>query len=109
MPRKLEGFGERRRKQQQELFGRREHNEREKRFYQRSAWKRLRAYVLRMAPYCADPFGVHAESGRPRAAEHVDHIKPLRDRPDLGLALSNLQGLCRSCHSKKTQQEGVRY
>lgn len=108
MPRRLETFGARRAKQQRKLFGR-EHNEREQRFYQRPAWKRLRAYVLRQEPYCADPFGVHAETGRPAAAEHVDHIKPLRDHPELALARSNLQGLCRSCHSKKTKQEGVRY
>lgn len=35
----------------------------------------------------------------------VDHIKPVRTHPDLAFELSNLQSLCRSCHSKKTRLE----
>jgi len=40
-------------------------------------------------------------------ATEVDHIKPTRnggsDRPD------NLQGLCKSCHSRKTALEDGRW
>lgn len=54
------------------------------------SWAALRKRVLRDCPRC--PCGA--------AAEHVDHILPLRrggtnDR-------SNLQALCASCHSRKT-------
>lgn len=35
----------------------------------------------------------------------VDHIKPVRDRPDLAFDLDNLQVLCGGCHGRKTRVE----
>jgi 5-methylcytosine-specific restriction endonuclease McrA len=35
----------------------------------------------------------------------VDHVEPATRRPDLLLALGNLQTLCRSCHIDKTRHE----
>jgi 5-methylcytosine-specific restriction endonuclease McrA len=35
----------------------------------------------------------------------VDHIQPVRDRPDLAFDEDNLQTLCRRHHSRKTRQE----
>lgn len=35
----------------------------------------------------------------------VDHIEPVRDRPDLSFIIANLQTLCGSCHAKKTRVE----
>jgi 5-methylcytosine-specific restriction protein A len=35
----------------------------------------------------------------------VDHIEPVRARPDLSFYLSNLQVLCCACHSRKTRIE----
>jgi 5-methylcytosine-specific restriction endonuclease McrA len=35
----------------------------------------------------------------------VDHIRPVREAPELSFELSNLQTLCRFCHSRKTQIE----
>jgi 5-methylcytosine-specific restriction enzyme A len=35
----------------------------------------------------------------------VDHIKSVRDRPDLAYELTNLQTLCVRCHSRKTRIE----
>jgi 5-methylcytosine-specific restriction endonuclease McrA len=32
---------------------------------------------------------------------HVDHVIPVRDRPDLELEFDNLQVLCRLCNSRK--------
>lgn len=39
-------------------------------------------------------------------ASLVDHIRPVRSRPDLRLCWENLQSLCRSCHAIKTAREG---
>lgn len=61
-------------------------------------WKSLRIEVLRRDGFRCVICGI---SGR----LEVDHIKPVRDRPDLSFALSNLQALCRRCHSRKTAQE----
>ena len=38
-------------------------------------------------------------------AEHADHILPARHFEDLIFEESNLQALCRSCHSRKTNVE----
>jgi 5-methylcytosine-specific restriction endonuclease McrA len=35
----------------------------------------------------------------------VDHIKRVKDAPDLAFDLANLQTLCKSCHSAKTRIE----
>jgi 5-methylcytosine-specific restriction endonuclease McrA len=35
----------------------------------------------------------------------VDHIKPVRAAPELAFELSNLQTLCKPCHSAKTKLE----
>ncbi len=35
----------------------------------------------------------------------VDHIRPVRDAPELAFELSNLQTLCTPCHSAKTKIE----
>ncbi len=43
--------------------------------------------------------------GVTRAAEQVDHIVPLKDRPDLAFEPSNLQALCVPCHARKSAKE----
>ena len=40
-----------------------------------------------------------------RRGLEVDHILPVRDRPDLAWSLDNLQCLCGGCHSRKTRLE----
>lgn len=52
---------------------------------------------LRDHPWCA------AGCGRP--ADHVDHVAPHRGDEELFWDISNLQSLCRSCHSAKTMRE----
>ena len=70
--------------------------------YKSRRWAQLRARVLRQQPWCADPLGWHAAVQELRPAVQVDHIVPLRQRPELAYVRSNLQGLCHQCHAKKT-------
>lgn len=67
-------------------------------FYDSAEWRQLRAAYLADNPACQDC----ATTGRATPADSVDHILPLRTRPDLALEPSNLRSLCKSCHSSKT-------
>ncbi len=40
-----------------------------------------------------------------RVRLEVDHVQPVERRPDLALALDNLQTLCAECHIEKTRRE----
>lgn len=60
-------------------------------------WLLLRERVLAQSPLCV----TCAAAGRTCAASHVDHIDGNSSNNDL----SNLQGLCRPCHSAKTARE----
>lgn len=64
-------------------------------------WRRLRGMFIRSHPLCADPFDRHA--GKPIAATDVDHIVPLSSGGTNNW--TNLQSLCHSCHSLKTNRE----
>jgi 5-methylcytosine-specific restriction enzyme A len=66
------------------------------RFYKTVEWQRLRASVLARNPLCVEC----ERLGRVTVARVVDHIKPFRDRPDLGLERSNLRPLCAACHNR---------
>lgn len=68
-------------------------------------WLRVRVLVLARDPLCRDPYGTHAASGHAAFTTDVDHILPLRTRPDLAFTLDNLQGLCTTCHGRKTRSE----
>ena len=58
-------------------------------------WRKFRAWFLSRHPVC---------KSCDRAAKEVDHIQPLRDGGEK-YDLENLQALCKSCHSRKTQAE----
>lgn len=66
-------------------------------FYQSSAWQKLRLYILVCYPIC--------QLCNRAAATEVDHIIPLSINYSLRLTESNCQALCKSCHSAKTIQE----
>ena len=60
-----------------------------------SRWKRLRLMVLARNPMC--------QICKTKPSEHVDHIVAKADGGDD--SMKNLQGLCQSCHSRKTAKE----
>jgi 5-methylcytosine-specific restriction enzyme A len=59
----------------------------------------LRRGIVLVADGPIDP-----RTGKPRRPI-VDHIIPIRTRPDLRLDSSNLQVLCVPCHARKTARE----
>jgi len=72
------------------------------RFYQRAAWKRLRAAHLQAEPLCR----ACRRAGRLVEATVVDHVIPFESPNDpLALDAGNLQSLCKSCHNAKTGRD----
>lgn len=76
-------------------------------WYNTRAWQALRAAVLRDNPLC-----VHClEQGITTAARIADHIRPVRsgrneaEQKALMWDKNNIQGLCDSCHNKKSATE----
>lgn len=61
-------------------------------------WKALRMQALDRDDWAC------VQCGERRRLE-IDHIEPVRDRPDLAYALGNLQTLCGRCHARKTRIE----
>lgn len=61
-------------------------------------WKALRMQALDRDDWSC------VQCGERRRLE-VDHIEPVRDRPDLAYSLTNLQTLCGRCHARKTRIE----
>jgi len=64
-------------------------------------WRRLRRSYLASAPICV----FCEEQGRIIEATEVDHIRSIREAPELRLEWTNLQALCKRCHSRKTINE----
>lgn len=62
------------------------------------AWRALRGRFLATHPACQAK-----GCGRPSA--EVDHIAPVRQRPELRLVWGNLRALCKTCHSRRTAQD----
>ncbi|MED4586658.1 HNH endonuclease [Brevibacillus choshinensis] len=64
-------------------------------------WQKARLVYLAKHPLC-----VHCQAeGRVKVAEHLDHIVAHKGNAELFWNESNWQGLCHSCHSKKTVRE----
>lgn len=74
-------------------------------FYEGRPWRKFRRWFLAENPMCADPFGYHDEDGKDIAAVDVDHIVPMRLASDRAFDESNCQGLCKACHTRKTNRE----
>jgi 5-methylcytosine-specific restriction enzyme A len=74
-----------------------------KRGYDR-AWQKVRVQHLQMEPLCR----FCKAQGIVRAAEVVDHIQTVRDRPELRLDHANLRSLCESHHNARTAADTAR-
>lgn len=72
-----------------------------RRFYGSTLWKRLRNEFLSENPFCIEC----KKDGIIVLATTADHINPRLARPDLALDKRNLQALCNTHHSIKTQLE----
>ncbi|NJO39054.1 MAG: HNH endonuclease [Rhizobiales bacterium] len=72
-----------------------------KRWTRTAQWRDLELDVLSDQPFCA-----HCEAvGTIEPSMIVDHIAPHRGEQDLFWSRKNLQGLCYSCHGRKSQHE----
>jgi 5-methylcytosine-specific restriction protein A len=65
-------------------------------FYTLAAWRNLRAYKLQLTPLCERCNEIATE---------VHHIKERNSFPELELDISNLESLCKTCHSKHTRKQ----
>jgi 5-methylcytosine-specific restriction enzyme A len=65
-------------------------------FYESTAWRKLRGMFIRANPVCV-------ECGRVGAV--VDHIVRVNDDSSRALDWSNLQTMCHPCHNAKSGRE----
>ena len=75
------------------------------RVYSHPKWQKLRKYVLERDGWTCVSCGRDLRGIKYIA--HVDHIAPIRDRPDLAFSPDNLQSLCCTCHNsgKKLKED----
>ena len=66
--------------------------------YNTTAWKRLRLQLLSRRPICQRC----KKYNKITTAIDVDHIQEHKGNRDLFFNINNLQALCKSCHSWKT-------
>ena len=94
--------GERKRKQYEQS----EDRQASLSFYRSQRWVRLRDWFIAQPEnaLCVEC----KKLGSLVPATYVDHIKARKDFPDLAWSTENLQGLCLSCHSRKTKLEQAR-
>ena len=64
-------------------------------------WRKLRTAFLAKNPLCAEC----KRAGKVKPATDVDHIVPHHGDQKLFWDVSNLQALCKRCHSRKTAKE----
>lgn len=77
-------------------------------FYGSRAWRRLANDTVRRWIHAGLPCQVCQKPiGHPRWAT-VDHIAPVRERPDLALSPANLRVMHRACHSSHTHGRRTR-
>jgi 5-methylcytosine-specific restriction protein A len=67
--------------------------------YGTALWQRIRKAVLAAEPMCRECR--RRDPARPQFAQEVDHIQPIEDGGEF-FSITNLQPLCKPCHSRKT-------
>lgn len=72
-------------------------------WYNSARWKATRLGYFRAHPLCVDPYKLHGLVVV--AAAELDHIEPHEEVYERFWDPTNWQGLCKSCHSKKTALE----
>ena len=70
-------------------------------FYQSEAWKSLRLYKLSLNPLCERCL----KKGKLVQATEVHHIIDIATDPSKVVDFTNLEALCKSCHSSHTFKE----
>lgn len=78
-----------------EVQGRRLHPN--TKFYQSTAWRKLRAVKLEQDPLCEECL----KKGVQNPAQVADHILAINQGGEM-LDINNLQSLCHVCHNKKS-------
>ena len=69
-------------------------------FYQSTAWRKLREEKLRKNPICEQCIRI----GLIIPAQVVDHIVPI-NKGGAALDIDNLQSLCNPCHNRKSAMD----
>jgi len=82
------------------------HNHELAKMYRRARWRKLRALILGLNPFCVKC----KEEGKTVEARVVDHIKEIdiNSSDALKYGEDNLQPLCHSCHNSKTAKHSNR-
>lgn len=78
-----------------------------RRLYKTKAWRLTRVTVITEAGFrceeCKRPIVLHKrEATKCIPVAHVDHIKTVKEAPELQLERSNLRCLCEPCHNRRT-------
>lgn len=71
-------------------------------FYHSVSWRTLRQEALERDHY--ECLWCKAKGKVTRKNLEVDHIKELKDYPELALAIENLRTLCKDCHNKRHER-----
>lgn len=79
------------------FFGGKTMNDELRRFYNSTAWKRKRRWILMRDGLACQ---LCRAAGRIRPAEVVHHVKDAEHYPELRLADGNLLSLCAACHER---------
>lgn len=69
--------------------------------YKTKQWQSIRAMRIANEPWCR--YCLEIRKLTPTHA--IDHIVPVKERPDLALDYDNTQGLCKHCHDSVKRRE----
>lgn len=70
-------------------------------WYDKALWKKIRFNQLKKEPFCK----YCLQKGLMVKATEVDHINPHKGDWNMFVDTTNLQSLCKQCHSAKTRAE----